>query len=254
MIDIILESVKLLQAIFSFIFVLFIPGFALSYCLFPWRAVDGVERFLISTVLSVTISSLLAFIFTRLTLGLDPYNFSICLLSITVVFTMVALWRSSKISSKISLLAMMQGLRTRLSTQSIVYTPMLIVGIVVIIILSNVTIAHTNDHFISPKTEFYIQPQYIEKVVEGRREGTDSVIIPLEIANNDTQQQTYRIEVRVDSVLVEQITAQIVNSADVMQTEISIPLMTKLGSSLIEIELYSENVPSRLIAQLRLWL
>lgn len=75
---------EIFQMIFGGIFVLFVPGFALSYAFFQKEEIDWIERIALSFGLSIAVVPLLVFYMNRfLGVKIDIVSVSIVILLVT---------------------------------------------------------------------------------------------------------------------------------------------------------------------------
>jgi len=85
---------ELISAVLGFIYVLFIPGFALTWALFPKRGeLDDIERLALSVGLSIGLTTLSVMFAAYVGIPLDALNNFLVILLVTLIFTLVAYFR-----------------------------------------------------------------------------------------------------------------------------------------------------------------
>ncbi len=76
---------EIIQILFGAVFVLFVPGFALSFAFFPKKEIDWIERMALSFGLSIAVVPLLVFYLNRF-LGVK-----IDIISVSITITLLAI-------------------------------------------------------------------------------------------------------------------------------------------------------------------
>ena len=83
-----------LRAIFGLVYVMFIPGFAATWALFPKREkISDIERLALSFGLSIALTTLPVIALNYAGLKITPINTFITILLVTLTFTTVAIYR-----------------------------------------------------------------------------------------------------------------------------------------------------------------
>ena len=78
------------------IFVLFLPGYSISYILFKPNQIDAIERFALSVALSVSLVPLITFYANLLGLPINKFSISAVTLIIILFGTLISLIRNRK--------------------------------------------------------------------------------------------------------------------------------------------------------------
>ncbi len=85
---------EIIQIIFGAVFVLFVPGLALSFAFFPKKEIDCIERMALSFGLSIAVVPLLVFYSNRfLGVKIDIISVSITIALVAVVGALAYLYR-----------------------------------------------------------------------------------------------------------------------------------------------------------------
>ncbi|MCW4000710.1 MAG: DUF1616 domain-containing protein [Candidatus Bathyarchaeota archaeon] len=101
---IISDSASPIRLVFSSIFVLFLPGYAIIRLLFPIKVpittqsqnMDDIERIAMSFGTSIVLVPMVGLILNYTPWGIRLIPLTTCLLLLTVFFAILAVWRSSK--------------------------------------------------------------------------------------------------------------------------------------------------------------
>lgn len=89
---------EIIQIIFGAVFVLFVPGFALSFAFFPKKEIDWIERIALSFGLSIAIVPLLVFYLNRFFgVKIDILSVSISIISLAIAGVVAYLYRLDKL-------------------------------------------------------------------------------------------------------------------------------------------------------------
>jgi len=95
------EMFEIIQIIFGAVFVLFVPGFALSFVFFPKKEIDWVERIALSFGLSIAIIPLIMFYLNRfLSVPLTTLTSAIVILTIVTISWIIYLKRTKRFPYK----------------------------------------------------------------------------------------------------------------------------------------------------------
>ncbi len=88
---------EIIQLIFGAIFVLFVPGFALSFAFFPKKEIDWIERMALSFGLSIAVVPLLVFYLNRfIGIKIDIVSVSIAIAIVAGAGAFVYLYRTRR--------------------------------------------------------------------------------------------------------------------------------------------------------------
>lgn len=249
--NVFLQNVRLiLQAFSVLIIVLYIPGCALSYCLFPGRSIDRVERTFISASCSVVISSLIASLLTLVLKDLSRYTFSFTILCVNVVLICVAVLRNKSMIIKkprYFLENMYNGMISLYNNHK-KHIPFVALVIVFVLIFTLTHHAHSLD-----LTEFYLHPGHIDEIINTRLDHRTSIDLPLEIVNHGTDSKIYYIETTVDDKNIWRSNVIIVDAHEKWSSIINVPIQKINPLQMLEINLKS-NEGGDSVARLRLWI
>lgn len=94
--------IEALRILFGSIFVLFLPGFALSYAFFRKKEIDMIERIALSFGLSIAVVPLMVFYLNwALGVKINALNSGIIILAVTAVGAIVYYHKIGKLGRKI---------------------------------------------------------------------------------------------------------------------------------------------------------
>ena len=93
--------IEALRIIFGSFFVLFLPGFSLSYAFFKKKEIDMIERVALSFGLSIAVVPLLVFYFNWLFgIKINALNSGIIILAVTAVGAAIYYYKEGKFSGR----------------------------------------------------------------------------------------------------------------------------------------------------------
>lgn len=250
-----------------------LPGESLIYLLFGNSQLDVLERFYLTVLSSVAITSLIAFALSRTEAGLTGQAL-ILAISLFVAFCLLAAWLRSQTLAGKSALAwrewakrLRQG-KIRLSFRPLAPSPArllaglgnwLLLGTSLFLIISAVIGLSTTDQSLA-LTEFYITPEYLSRQGVEYSVVNDSLVVPVGITNKEGKPMSYRLESWLDG---EQVIVQrsiVVNDGERWNGTVSLPLQALSNPQFVEIKLFgqqkstAEKLEPKPVAQLRLWL
>lgn len=247
------DLAAILQAAFSFLIVVFAPGFTLCLWLFPRGTLDRLERVFLSVTSSIALSSLVGFGLLRIfgTLNAGSYVLAVSLL--IIVFAIGALsrslWRSHRRDASQRLVAHGESSPLRLRSEYLLVIP---VAMILIISMRTLSPLPVNPSFAT--SEFYISPQKLEQVLDMNLGGDGSLAVPVEIKNREGQEVTYRIETWADGKSkIGEIPEIAISSEAIWQGTIAIPSAASTELGFLDFRLFSSLRAYR-VAELRLWL
>jgi uncharacterized membrane protein len=175
----------------------FIPGYSLIYFIIP-RGLDKLERFFLSAITSISISSLSSFFLARTHLGLRPFYLIVIILGLTFAFSVGYLLRSGR--GKVLLIYLrdfsVQDVKQFFLGRRIYflrYYGLFILVIAGVLVFSGLV----QQERPLPMDEFYILPDQLlaERVLY--QGGGDSIQVSLGIRNLASQDSSYQILGRV---------------------------------------------------------
>lgn len=267
-----------------------LPGESLIYLLFGNSQLDLLERFYLTVLSSVAITSLIAFALSRTEGGLTALAL-IWAISLFVAFCLLAAWLRSQALAGNSPLAWREWAKQlregkiRLSfrpshalwlladwlkrdllrpfsreklSKSLFSRPLaglgnrLLLGTSLFVMLSAVIGLSTTNQSLA-LTEFYITAEGLSSEGVEYSFVKDWLVVPVGITNREGKQISYRIEGWLDG---EQVTTQrfiAVNDGESWQGSLSLPLQSLKDAEFVDIKLFwlEESTP---MGQLRLWL
>jgi uncharacterized membrane protein len=98
------SSLILMRSALGLVFVLFLPGYAFMKILFPQnlpiqtnnKNIDNIERFALSIILSIVLTSIIGLILNQTTWGITSISITLSLLSLTISLATVAIIREKQ--------------------------------------------------------------------------------------------------------------------------------------------------------------
>jgi uncharacterized membrane protein len=227
----------------------------MSYCLFPGRTLDRLERFLVALATSVAISSLVGTILIYVTGNLQPSSFVPLLATLTAAFAVSGYARSRHASGRQSGAKTasfgLSRLGARVGPQHLVA---LLAAVACLAVAGKAAAVSTNQDPSLPLTEFYISPQYLDEMVDAEPDSGGLLQVPVEIANRQGGPMTYRILVLADGRVPIWEGEQIAVEADhTLRQHLRVPLPDSQGTAYLDLHLIAEPGDT-VLAQLRLWL
>ncbi|MDQ4077546.1 MAG: DUF1616 domain-containing protein [Chloroflexota bacterium] len=220
----------IVRVFFASFIILYAPGCALSYCLFPEKALDRVERVFVSIVASLALSSLIAVTLLKLAGGLTPTNFLLVVLALTGVFALGASWQVADTS-------LVHSARTLFGHPYHLALPLLFV--LLLIAVSGGALFHTPSA--ADVTEFYILPDEMEEVLEGQWDGAEPLLIPVGIANHTSKTASYRIEAWEGNTKLWERPSVSVPSGTAWHSSISLPRSSLTHATDVRLLLYPDS-------------
>jgi len=237
----------------AFLLVAFIPGLALSYWLFPGRELDYLDRFFIALAASVALSSLTGSMLALLPGGLNPLDFIVIIGLMIVVFVLGYFYRSRRKKPNAGS-DPLTSLTTKPQARRSVGGGYLTWGIIVSVIAITIHGLADPSPFFKPKlTEFYFSSNFLKQLTVSPPKGEGRFAIPVQIANKEGQDMTYRVEAWAGDKKVGGQSGIKVQDGRVWPEAIIVDMSQANKSSFIDLKLFS-NTTEAPIAQLRLWL
>lgn len=248
----------LFRSLVSFLFICFLPGFALSCWLFPSPRLDKLERIFIASTSSIALSSLLATASILLQDQLRRFNFSLSILILTAIFSLAAIWRTRKINRFTSSISPNSISTWRRFAKSVWIVPALILLALPFLFAgknpwNSALTEDISESRSSGITEFYISPQEVEKVLQGAQNPGGFLEIPLEIVNHNLDPAEYRLEILHGEQLIWKQTGIQVAGGGNWQDVVELKLPDLNTITHLDIILYL-NYSHDSLVRLRIWL
>ncbi|MFC1904414.1 DUF1616 domain-containing protein [Chloroflexota bacterium] len=233
-----------LRIVLGLLFVLFSPGYALLFALFPRRIdLGGIERVALSLGLSIAIVPTIGLILNYTPWGIRLYP---CLISITIfviVSSAVAWYRQQKLPAPDRLSVTFRMNLPRWSTTprlDKVLSVLLVVAVVVALSCLGYVVAtpKQNERF----TEFYIlniegkAEDYPQQVMSG-----EPVDIIIGVANHESEVVNYRIDVRINGIENRQITIKPLANEEKLEKVVSFVPQASGENKRVEFWLYRDD-------------
>lgn len=240
-------SSNVLRVVIGLPLVLFLPGYSLVSALFPRKtSLDGIERIVLSFVLSIVMVAFIGFIlnYTPWGIRLPPVLVSILVL---VVTTSLVAWhrrqRLDEVGFTISINLSLAPLRGQGFVDRII-SIVLIVIIIVIIGTLGYVIARpkVGESF----TEFYIlgtqgkADSYPIEVLVG-----EAAKVTVGIINQEHEDASYQVEVTVDGIRNRQTSPLLLHYEDKWEQEVSFTPPEVGDNQKVEFILYKDDKPYR---------
>ncbi|MFA5173550.1 MAG: DUF1616 domain-containing protein [Candidatus Pacearchaeota archaeon] len=92
-----LTSIESLRIVFGSIYVLFIPGFVISYIFFAKDKIDWIERIALSFALSIAIVPLAVFYLNLIGIKINLLNSSLTILSIIIIVLIILRYKKKRL-------------------------------------------------------------------------------------------------------------------------------------------------------------
>lgn len=92
-----LSILQSFRIIFGAIYLLFIPGFVWSWVFWKKGALDVIERFILSLILSIAIVPLVVFLLNKVGMGINLFNSFLEILGIIILGFIIILFETNKI-------------------------------------------------------------------------------------------------------------------------------------------------------------
>jgi len=241
-----------------------LPGETLIYLLFGNSQLDVLERFYLTVLSSVAITSLIAFTLSRTEAGLTAQALVLGI-SLFVAFCLLAAWlRSQTLAGKSALAwrspkkyVLRPFPREKLS-KNFFSRPLagvgnwLLLGTSLLVIISAVIGLSTTDQSLA-LTEFYITAEKLSRQGVEYSLVNDELVVPVGITNKEGQLVTYRVESWVAGEKVSTEHQIVVNDGEIWNGQVSVPSKAITSTNSVAIQLFREPEP-QLIAELTIWL
>lgn len=239
--DILINTSRAMLAVLT---ICILPGYTLIHFLFARSQLDILERFYLTVLSSLGITSLIAFVLSRSKSGLTAQTLVLALL-LFAAFWLLCAWVRSLIQGQKSV-----------PSEPVLDQPSqsiwLLLGMSLFVLLSGVIGLSTTSRSLG-LTEFYMTPQQLSAEGVEYSVVDDFLVVPISITNREGQQVTYRVESWRDEKQVSTQSGIAVNDGETWSGNVLIPRQTLGNAQFVEIKLFW---PQKLnpVAQLRLWL
>ena len=244
------------RIVIAFAFLVFCPGYALLAALFPAR--DGLrtsERVALSFVLSIAVIPLMCFILNYTPWGVSTYPIVVSTVMFTLVASAIAVFRRQRLSEELRFQP-----RIRLGmprwTSGTMFDKALSVILITSILGASATLVYvaTTARSVERFTEFHMLgsagevADYPYDVVVGQ-----PIEVTLGMTNREHEHTTYRVEVSLDGVKVQEISPIGLPHGATWEQKVTIYPERVGASQKIEFVLYKEDAldPYRLLT---IWL
>jgi uncharacterized membrane protein len=195
----------IIRLILGCLFVLIIPGYALTVVLFPGAIDIGLlQRLSISIGISIALLSIMALILDHLTWGITLWPVAIFLTSFTFVMTLLALFRRHRLPVEDRFVIPPVNLRAWWRLRTTVERAML--GVMMALFLAGVLVFASLFTIPDiPYSEFYVLgPDQVADMYP-RGKGSENITIRLGITNYEGISELYRIDVLADQQFIREI-------------------------------------------------
>jgi len=232
------------RAMLAVLTICVLPGYTLIHFLFARSQLDILERFYLTVLSSLGITSLIAFALSRSESGLTAQTLILALL-LFAAFWLLCAWLRSRI----------QGQKSASSEPAVDHPSQsiwLLLGMSLFVLLSGVIGLSTTSPSLG-LTEFYMTAQQLSAEGVEYSMVDDFLVVPISITNREGQPVTYRVESWLDEQQVSTQSGIVVNDRETWNGNVLIPRQTLGDAQFVEIKLFW---PQKLnsVAQLRLWL
>jgi len=238
----------LFQLGITVLFVLYVPGYTLSYWLFPRHTLDNLERVFVALTTSIALSSLVGFSLLRFWGQHQLLRFVLVMTILTIIFSIGGFWRNRSQVSKLFNHSFRPSFLLKFSHYLAL---LLILLLLVAIAISGAWLVY------QPTTtgliEFYIPPQNLPTLLKNPINPEGLLAIPVRITNQAASAVTCRVEARVDGQKMWELPGIVINTGETWQETITIPWLKSTKPSWVELDLFSNfsNTPT---AQLLVWM
>lgn len=185
LIEAVFTSVRLMVGV---ILIGIVPGYILTYRLFPPRTIDGLERLYLSSVSSLAISSLVAFSLSRSDIGLSAASMIVSVLAVTWLIGLL-----SGVSVTAVLIRQPRETLRMCFTRHRILLPLTASACVLLLMAFSVMTSHLRNDQSVAITEFFIQPEFLSADGVHYVQDEDTLRIPVTVINHGDAASTYRI-------------------------------------------------------------
>jgi uncharacterized membrane protein len=239
-----------------------VPGYVLTHRLFPNSTIDGLERFYLSTVSSLAISSLLAFTLSRSSPGLTAPSM---LMSVVVASLLIGFF--GKLPAPTVFIKSRFLNLTKWVTMHR-FSLWLALGVGVLFLMGfSAVVRHQGNIPLVALTEFYIQPDILTEQGINYVRDEHFLELPIGITNRNGHQVVYRLDwghshtnrsQSVQLIAQQESSAQIENNILIEHSDswngiIRIPAAQLTQADYVRLYLFRDQAAEP-IAELKIWL
>jgi uncharacterized membrane protein len=239
--------INLSVTVFALLLVFVLPGFTLSYFLLPKNDFNLLERFFITITASIAISSILGFVIIIIKGNLQAGVLFYSLLIMSIFFTIGSFFRKKRNEANESLFDNWEIFKSKTIFYFLTYL-FILVCLSSIVVRSPVELENISAHI----TEFYIDPNYIEDLIQGDFQKDGKVKIPLVVVNHEGEPTNYEIDFVQDGIAILNYPKILLTDGAKWEKVLTVPINETGPNGKLDIFLYKEN--GERIAHLRLWL
>lgn len=243
----IVTIINLAETLFALLLVFVLPGFTLSYLLFPNNDFDLLERFFITITASIAISSISGFVIILIKGNLQAGILFYALLMMSLCFTIGSIFRIKGNEANENHF----DIWVKFKSKTIFY---FLTYLVILVCLSTIVVRSPigTEKIPSHITEFFIDPDYIEDVIQGNFQNEGKINIPLVVVNREGEPTSYEIDFVQDGLVLLNYPKFLLRDGAKWNQVVTVPIKESGPNKKLDIFLYKEN--GERIAHLRLWL
>ena len=238
MIDIFAATFQVIRVPVALGLIGFLPGAMLVRLIFPPYSFNRAEHFYVSTLASLCITALTAYVLAVSDSGLTPQGLLFWLIGFTLVFIIAADLRGRRQPQPAAQPRQTpdwwHNLRTLLPHTGLLGTAVLVLVAVIAF--------QTHSAPAGPQiTEFYLANENYtaSSILYTRRDNT--IVLPVEIANHENRTVTYNIEAGLDEQSFSLAPHPTLNEGERWRSELVIPLLSNAAVKRLDLRLYEDS-------------
>lgn len=239
--------INLSDTAFALLLVFVLPGFTLSYFLFPKNEFDILERFFITITASIAISSILGFVIILIKGNFQTGILINALFIMSIFFTIGSIIRIKINKANENHFDKWEIFKSKTIFYFLTYL-VIMVCLSTIVVRSSIGAEKISAHI----TEFFIDPNYIEDLIQGNFQDEGKINVPLVVVNREGKSTSYEIDVVQNGLVVLNYPNFLLRDGAQWNKVVTVPIKESGPNNKLDIFLYKEN--GERIAHLRLWL